>query len=166
MRLFQRQWFRTFLTYSALFLAVYIGYLIYATDRTAPALESFVVSTEVLDPAAGLETFEYSGKITDARSVSKAEFYCTSKTGDEFVLVLVTSGANKYKVGFGKISSSPDWLGRWDGTKTEVQFEGIGRLPKGTQPLECDWVAKLADNLGNQTEIETGLSLSIISPKP
>ncbi|MFM1951137.1 MAG: hypothetical protein RL418_824 [Actinomycetota bacterium] len=166
MQLLKRPFVRTLLKYFAMFLAVYLGYLVYAMDRTPPELAELTISTEVLDPANGIERFEYSGKIIDDRSVSKAEFVCVSEQGDEFILVLVTSGANRYKAGFGRISSSPDWLGRWDGRKTEVNFEGIGRLPGGTPTLECDWEARLGDNLGNNTVIDTGYSLSIISPKP
>ena len=165
MHILKRPFVKTLLKYLALFLAVWIGYLIYAMDRKAPELVSFNISTNVLDPANGIETFEYSGHITDERSVSQAQFVCRSDQGDEFIIVIVTSGKDRYKVGFGKITSSPDWLGRWDGVKNEVKFEGIGRLPGQVDPLSCNWIAQLGDNLGNRTEFDTGYTLDIISPK-
>ena len=165
MQFLKRPFVRTAIRYGALFLAVWIGYLIYTMDRTAPELVNFSISTEVLDPANGIETFEYSGHIIDERSVSQAQFVCRSDQGDEFIIVIVTSGQDRYKVGFGKITSSPDWLGRWDGVKNEVRFEGIGRLPGQVDPLSCNWIAQLGDNLGNRTEFDTGYTLNIVSPK-
>ncbi len=163
MQLLKRPFVRTILRYGALFLAVYIGYLIYAMDRNPPTLNVFTIDHQVLDPAKGESSFHFEGVITDERSVSKAQFICKHNEEDVFVIVLVTSGANKYKVGFGKINNSPDWLGSWDGNKQSVTFQGYGRLPKGTEPLSCDWYAQLGDNLGNQTEFKTELSLQVLN---
>lgn len=149
--------------YGALFLAVWLGYQFYAMDRTPPSLESFSIDQQILDPAKGQSSFRFNGVITDERSVSQAQFVCRTGDQDIFVIVLVTSGANKYKVGFGKINHSPDWLGSWDGNKQSVAFQGVGRLPKGTDPLACDWYAQLGDNLGNTAEFKTDLSLRVVS---
>lgn len=163
MKLFRKEWFKSLLRYLVLFLAVWIGYLIYAMDRNPPELVSLSISTETLDPANGIETFTYQGEIRDERLVSKAQFVCVSENGEEFVIVIVTSGANQYKVGFGRVTSSPDWLGSWDGNGREIRFQGSGRLPRQTLPLECDWIAQLEDNLGNSAEFPTGHTLKIIS---
>lgn len=163
MQLLKRPFVRTILKYGALFLAVYIGYLVYTMDRNPPELVSFSISKSTLDPANGETTFEFSGEVTDERSVSLAEFYCASDKGDEFVLVNVLSGKDKYKVGFGKIKFSPDWSGSWDGNKLGIKFQGIGRLPKNVEPLSCNWRAELGDNLGNRQTIQLEKSLTIVS---
>lgn len=156
----------TALKYGALFLSVYIGWLIYANDHDAPELLEFSVSPSELDPANGSEMISFSGVIEDARSVDKAQFVCRSEQGDEFIIVLVLSGGNQYKVGFGKITSSPDWRGSWEGTKPKVTFSGTGVLPAGTPILDCVWEAQLGDNLGNYKEFDTDQTLKILSAKP
>ena len=163
MRLTQRPFFRTFLKYTALFLVVWIGFLIYTMDRNPPELKYFSITPEVLDPANGITEFTFAGQVRDERSVSKAEFICSSDAGDEFILVNVLSGMDKYKVGFGKIKHSPDWAGSWEGDKLQITFQGTGRLPRGVEPLVCQWRAVLGDNLGNSIEIPLDQTLTIKS---
>jgi hypothetical protein len=162
-QLLSKSWFKSLLRYLALFLAVWIGFLIYTTDRNPPELVSLEFSTDTLDPAAGISTFQFKGEVSDERLVSKAQFVCVRDGIEELVIIAVTSGSNRYKVGFGKTSSSPDWLGSWDGNGREIRFAGYGRLPKGVDPLECEWVAQLEDNLGNSTEFPTGHTLRVVS---
>jgi hypothetical protein len=79
----------------------------------------------------------------------------------EFVIVVATSGINKYRVAFGKTSSSPNWIGRWEGTRQRIEFEGAAEVPLDTKSLTCEWQVNLKDSLGNEITTPLGVVMTI-----
>ena len=134
-------------------------YLFYTDDHEAPVLSDF--RFEQVDEA-GL-SFRYSGSISDARGVSKAEFTCLDNGTPRLVIVVAMSGADRNKSSFGFLSRSPVWSGNWKGTSYDLSFSGRAIFPSDTPAISCNWQAQLRDSLGNartvsliQTEVASG----------
>jgi hypothetical protein len=132
----------------------------YTGESDAPVMESFEVSSQDIDLAVD-NTFEFSGAITDERGISSATLDCLAGEKSEFVIVVATSGINKYRVAFGKTSSSPNWIGRWEGTRQRIEFEGAAEVPLETKSLNCQWQVNLKDSLGNEITTPAGVVMTI-----
>ena len=160
MSMLSKPWVRSGIRYLIAGLAIWIAIAIYTGETDAPALERFEVSNQEIDLAID-NTLEFSGVITDERGVSSATLDCMSGEKSEFVIVVATSGINKYRVAFGKTSSSPNWIGRWEGTKQRIEFEGIAEVPNDTKDLSCQWQVNLKDSLGNEITTPVGVVMTI-----
>ncbi len=123
-------------------------------------LQSFVVTSQIVDPS-DQGRYKFSGVITDERGVSWIEFLCKSSKRTEFVILVPTTGKDKYKVSFGRITSSPDWIGYWEGTLSEVRFSGAGKIPVATPDISCEWEVKMRDVLGNEITTPAGVVMTI-----
>lgn len=135
----------------AIFAAVATGlYLLYTDDHEAPVLTGF--SFEKSDES-GLN-YEFSGAISDARGVSKAEFYCQDGGATKLVVVVAMSGADRNKTSFGILSRSPVWSGNWKGTSYDLDFSGRAIFPSDTPEINCQWQGILRDSLGNSRTVE------------
>lgn len=160
MSILKKAWVPSSLRYLAISIAVAVGILIYAGEKNAPQMETFSTSktTVVLekDPS-----FNFSGKITDERGIASAVLECVSQNRSEFVVVVATTGINKYHVSFGRTSSSPSWVGRWEGNRQEIKFEGTAQVPTDTSNLTCDWIAHLKDSLGNEITTPLGVVMTV-----
>ena len=162
MSILSKPWVRSGIRYLAAGIVIWIAIAIYTGESDAPVLESFDVSSKAIDLSKD-NTFEFSGVITDERGIANATLDCLSGEKSEFVIVVATSGINKYRVAFGKTSSSPNWIGRWEGTKQRIEFEGIAEVPVDTQDLKCEWQVNLADSLGNEITTPAGVVMTITS---
>ena len=162
MRILSKPWVRSSIRYLTAGILIWIAIAIYTGESDAPVLESFEVSNKNLDLAKG-NSFEFSGVISDERGIANATLDCLSGDKSEFVIVVATSGINKYRVAFGKTSSSPNWIGRWEGTKQLIKFEGLAEVPMYTQDLTCEWQANLVDSLGNEITTPAGVVMTVTS---
>jgi hypothetical protein len=160
MSILKKAWVRSGLRYLTISIAVAVAILIYIGEKNAPQMESFSTSktTVVLgtDPS-----FSFSGKITDERGVANVVLECVSENRSQFVVVVATTGINKYRVSFGRTSSSPSWVGRWEGNRQEIKFEGVAEIPADTSNLTCDWIAHLKDSLGNAITTPLGVVMTV-----
>jgi hypothetical protein len=160
MSILSKPWVRSGIRYLAAGLVIWIAIAIYTGESDAPVLESFEVSEREIDLAKD-NRFEFSGVISDERGIASATLDCMDGEKSEFVIVVATSGINKYRVAFGKTSSSPSWTGRWEGTKQQIRFEGLAEVPLDTQSLECQWQVNLRDSLGNEITTPAGVVMTI-----
>jgi hypothetical protein len=160
MSLLSKPWVKSGIRYLAAGLVIWIAIAIYTGESDAPVLESFDISRTEIDLAVD-NTFEFSGAITDERGIAKVTLDCMAGEKSEFVIVVATSGINKYRVAFGKTSSSPNWIGRWEGSRQRIEFEGIAEVPLDTQALTCEWQASLADSLGNEITTPVGVVMTV-----
>jgi hypothetical protein len=160
MNILSKPWVKSGIRYLIAGIVIWVAIAIYTGESDAPALESFTVSREDIDPAVD-GSFEFSGVITDERGVSSATLDCLAGDKSEFVIVVATSGINKYRVAFGKTSSSPNWIGRWEGTKQRIEFEGAAEVPLDTKSLNCQWQVNLKDSLGNEITTPAGVVMTI-----
>lgn len=156
MSILKKAWVRSSLRYLAISIAVAVAIAIYSGESDPPNMESFSTSASTVDLTTAT-SYSFSGAISDARGIASATLECGSGEGVEFVIVVATTGINKYRVSFGRTSSSPSWVGRWEGNRQRIQFEGIGQVPLDTPALTCNWFAHLKDSLGN--EITTPLDV-------
>lgn len=157
-----KPWVRSGLRYLAAGAVAWIAIAIYTGESDAPVLESFEISREDIDLSAD-NSFDFSGVITDERGISSATLDCMANEESEFVIVVATSGINKYRVAFGKTASSPNWTGRWEGTKQRIKFEGSAEIPSDTENLNCEWQVNLKDSLGNEITTPTGVVMTVTS---
>ena len=162
MSILSKPWVRSGIRYLAAGIVIWIAIAIYTGESDAPVLESFEVSNSEIDLTKD-DSFEFSGVISDERGISNATLECIDGEKSEFVIVVATSGINKYRVAFGKTSSSPNWIGRWEGTKQLIEFEGIAEVPLDTQNLQCEWQASLVDSLGNEITTPAGVVMTVTS---
>ncbi len=147
--------------YLALALGAGAGLTFYFSDRTPPELVSFELSSQrvrVSDPAP---QFEFTGRITDERGVTGAEMQCLQDGDIKLLVYVAMAGGDRNRVSFGEVSGSFGWAGRWSGTSYDLSFEGLGKLPPDIEAGSCDWHAKLRDIVGNESFVDTGVSLSI-----
>lgn len=136
---------KTVVKYGLISIAVAIAFFVYTNDSAPPKLANFSFAASPSDP----ETFEFSGRITDERGVSKASFRCVSGESEKMVLDVAMSGASRNQVSFGLISKSPHWAGNWKGTSYDLTFQGQTKLPAGFEP-NCIWQVEMVDALGNK----------------
>jgi hypothetical protein len=160
MSMLSKPWVRSGIRYLIAGLAIWIAIAIYTGETDAPALERFEVSSQDINLAID-NTLEFSGVITDERGVSSATLDCMAGEKSEFVIVVATSGINKYRVAFGKTSSSPNWIGHWEGTKQRIEFEGFAQVPIDTEDLQCEWRVNLKDSLGNEITKPAGVMMAV-----
>ena len=160
MSILSKPWVRSGIRYLAAGIVIWIAIAIYTGESDAPVLESFEVSNSEIDLTKD-DSFEFSGVISDERGISNATLECIDGEKSEFVIVVATSGINKYRVAFGKTSSSPNWIGRWEGTKQRIEFEGIAEVPADTQDLQCEWQVNLVDSLGNEITTPAGVVMTV-----
>lgn len=132
----------------------------YFSDRDPPELTEFEISRTQESLDGPEPQFEFSGRITDVRGVTEAQLQCLE--GDQIRLLsfIAMAGGDRNRVSFGEVSGSFGWAGRWSGTSYDLRFEGLGKLPPGLEDINCTWHAKLRDIVGNQSFIDTGVSLS------
>lgn len=152
---------RKVVQYTAISLGLGLAAGFYFSDRTPPELLSFNLSSEnvrVLDPAPQLE---FTGRITDERGVTGAEMQCLQDGDIKLLIYIAMAGGDRNRVSFGEVSGSFGWAGRWSGTSYDLSFEGLGKLPQDIEAGSCDWYAKLSDIVGNESFIDTGVSLRI-----
>ncbi len=140
---------RTVVKYTIISLVLGAGFYFYTDDHDAPQLTGFAF--ENTDKP---NEYEYSGRLTDARGVSRAEFECLDQGEIKLVIVVAMTGADRNKTSFGILSKSPIWSGSWKGTSYVLDFGGRAIFPSQTQPISCIWRGKLRDNLGNEAVIE------------
>jgi hypothetical protein len=160
MSILSKPWVRSGIRYLIAGVVLWIAIAIYTGESDAPVMESFGVSSQDIDLAVD-NTFEFSGAITDERGISSATLECMAGEKSEFVIVVATSGINKYRVAFGKTSSSPNWIGRWEGTRQRIEFEGAAEVPLDTKSLNCQWQVNLKDSLGNEITTPAGVVMTI-----
>jgi hypothetical protein len=137
---------KTVLKYGSISVVAGIAFFLYTNDSAPPVLSDFSFAASASDP----ETFEFSGRITDERGVSKALFRCLDGQEEKMVLDVAMSGASRNQVSFGLISKSPHWAGNWKGTSYDLRFQGQTNLIEGLEP-SCNWQVELVDALGNKT---------------
>lgn len=162
MSILSKPWVRSGLRYLIAGVVLWIAIAMYTGESDAPVMESFEVSSQDIDLAVD-NTFEFSGAITDERGISSATLDCLAGEKSEFVIVVATSGINKYRVAFGKTSSSPNWIGRWEGTRQRIEFEGAAEVPLETKSLNCQWQVNLKDSLGNEITTPAGVVMTVRS---
>jgi len=160
MSILSKPWVRSGLRYLIAGVVLWIAIALYTGESDAPVLESFEVTSQDIDLAVD-NAFEFSGVITDERGISSATLDCMAGEKSEFVIVVATSGINKYRVAFGKTSSSPNWIGRWEGTRQRIEFEGAAEVPLDTTSLNCQWQVDLKDSLGNEITTPLGVVMTI-----
>jgi hypothetical protein len=135
-------------------LAVTIGWLVFSSDETPPAISSFEISpTNSVLTEEGL-VLSYSGTLTDSRGITEAHFLCKQAQQATLQLYLGFTSAEANLVSFGVLPGSPSWQGAWVGTSQNLTFQGTGRVPAGFSGTECNWSVTLTDLLGNSIEIE------------
>jgi hypothetical protein len=137
---------KTIVKYLVISVLLGIGFFIYTDDPEAPALSNFKFSVSDENPLR----FQYSGRLSDARGVASATFECISETKTELVIVVGMSGVNRNQISFGILSRSPNWSGNWRGTSYDLTFQGRADFPNDQLNINCAWMAKLRDNLGNE----------------
>jgi hypothetical protein len=137
---------KSILKFGAVALVGGLAFFFYTNDSTPPQLTDFSFAPSATDPA----TFEFSGRITDERGVSKAFFRCLDGEAEKMVLDVAMSGSSRNQVSFGLISKSPHWAGNWKGTSYDLSFQGQTSLPEGFDS-SCIWQVELSDALGNKT---------------
>jgi hypothetical protein len=162
MALDKKQWVKSSIRYLAIAAIAGTGLAIYFSDRNPPVLESFAVESEVVELSIDGK-YGFSGIVSDERGVRSIELLCQSETGTEFVILVPTTGMDKYKVSFGRLTASPDWIGHWEGNLNEVKFSGAGKIPLDTPSLECDWFVEVRDMVGNQMRSPVGQKLEVRS---
>ncbi len=140
---------KTVIRYTIISLILGAGFYFYTDDHDAPQLTGFAF--ENTDKPT---EYEYSGRLTDARGVSRAQFECLDQGEIKLVIVVAMTGADRNKTSFGILSKSPIWSGSWKGTSYELDFRGRAIFPSQTEPISCIWRGKLRDNLGNEAVIE------------
>ncbi|MEY4408920.1 MAG: hypothetical protein RLZ65_938 [Actinomycetota bacterium] len=137
---------KTIIKYLVISVLLGIGFFIYTDDHDAPALSDFKFSVSDENPLR----FQYSGRLSDARGVASATFECSSESKTELVIVVGMSGVNRNQTSFGILSRSPNWSGNWRGTSYDLTFQGRADFPNDQIDIDCTWIAKLRDNLGNE----------------
>ncbi len=160
MSFLSKPWVISGIRYLIAGVVIWIAIAIYTGESDAPVLESFEATSQEIDLSVD-NTFEFSGLITDERGISSATLDCIAGEKSEFVIVVATSGINKHRVAFGKTSSSPNWIGRWEGTKQRIEFEGAAEVPLDTKSLDCQWQVNLKDSLGNEITTPLGVVMTI-----
>ncbi len=140
---------KTVIRYTIISLILGAGFYFYTDDHDAPQLTGFAF--ENTDKST---EYEYSGRLTDARGVSRAQFECLDQGEIKLVIVVAMTGADRNKTSFGILSKSPIWSGSWKGTSYALDFGGRAIFPSQTEPISCIWRGKLRDNLGNEAVIE------------
>jgi hypothetical protein len=155
-----KPWVKSSLRYIAAGLVLWLAIALYTGESDPPVLESFEVSGSEIDLAKD-NSFAFSGVISDDRGIAKVVLDCLSGEKSEFVIVVATSGINKYRVAFGKTSSSPNWIGRWEGSRQRIEFEGVAEVPVDTKGLTCQWQASLIDSLGNEITTPVGVVMTV-----
>ena len=161
MHVLKNKWLKSFLKYGLIALAVYLGYLIYANDSEAPVLSNFKVSAPVFDSDKNQATFTFSGQVSDPKGISSAEIHCVQNGQSDYFIYLELFGSSKYLVSFGQRSGSFSWLGGWDGSASDLTFEGKGRIAASAELFRCNWESRLKDSLGNYEVIDLGISTEI-----
>lgn len=146
-----------------LFLVLLLGagLTFYFSDRTPPELSSFELSRQSVKTSDPAPQFEFSGRLTDERGVTRAELQCLEDGEIKLLIYIAMAGADRNRVSFGEVSGSFGWAGRWSGTAYDLEFEGLGKLPPQIAPISCQWHAKLRDLVGNEALFDTGLTLSV-----
>jgi len=147
--------------YVALTLAGAIAAGFYFNDFSAPRLDNFSTSKQVVSVKDPAPQFEFSGQLSDARGVTNAEFQCVEDGETRLLIYLAMAGSDRNRVSFGQVSGSFGWAGRWFGTSYDLRFEGLANLPPNLETTHCEWFAKLGDILGNETYVDTGLTLVV-----
>ena len=160
MSILKKAWVRSALRYLAISIAGTAAILIYTGERNPPHIEAFSTSKTTVDLKSD-PSIAFSGAITDERGIASAILECNSAEATEFVIVVATTGINKYQVSFGRTSSSPNWVGRWEGNRQRIEFEGNGEVPVDTPNLTCDWIAHLKDSLGNEITTPLGVVMTV-----
>ena len=154
---------RQALKWGAIGLVVSFGTFFYMSDHEAPELEeiSFSTSRMTLDGQVGLLGFE--GRVTDARGINTVQLHCMDRNQTRIMIHLAITGGNRNRVSFGLDDTTYNWRGSWSGTRYDLSFSGLGRIPIGTPELDCDWFASLKDELGNSSWEPIGPSFSLRS---
>ncbi|MEY3614460.1 MAG: hypothetical protein RL752_368 [Actinomycetota bacterium] len=162
MALDKQQWIKSSIRYGAISAVALLAIAFYAGEKNPPVLESFSVISETVDLSES-GRYEFSGVVTDERGVRSIELLCESETRTEFVILVPTTGSNKYKVSFGRLTASPDWIGHWEGNLNEIRFSGAGKIPLDTPSLTCDWQVKMRDMVGNEITTPAGVVMTVRS---
>ena len=149
------------ITYGVFATVALIAGSLFFDDSLPPKLDGFSLSetgVSINDPAP---QFSFEGRITDDRGVTGAEFQCLEDGEARLLIYLAMAGSDRNRVSFGKLSGSFGWAGRWFGTAYDLSFEGNATLPPSLEAMNCQWHARVRDILGNESFIDTGVSLSI-----
>ncbi len=162
MALDKQQWIKSSIRYGAISAVALLAIAFYAGEKNPPVLESFSVIRETVDLSES-GRYEFSGVVTDERGVRSIELLCESEARTEFVILVPTTGMNKYKVSFGRLTASPDWIGHWEGNLNEIRFSGAGKIPLDTPSLTCDWQVKMRDMVGNEITTPAGVVMTVRS---
>ena len=149
------------IVYAILTVAGLIALGIYNSDSAPPELRALSFSRDTLSLSEAEPSLDFAATISDARGVETAELRCLSDGQTKVLSRIVMSGAFAGRVSFGTSGSSYNWVASWDGNRYEFSFAATGIFPPTTSPFECDWHAYLEDELGNQTLINIGRSLSV-----
>ncbi|MFM2020270.1 MAG: hypothetical protein RL718_851 [Actinomycetota bacterium] len=162
MALDKQQWIKSSIRYGVIAAIAALAIAVYSGEKNPPVLESFAVAFENLDLTES-GRYEFSGVVRDERGVRSVELLCISEERTEFVIQVPTTGSNKYKVSFGRLTASPDWVGHWVGSLNEVRFSGAGKIPLDTPSLTCDWQATMRDMVGNEITTPAGVVMTVKS---
>lgn len=161
MKFFKTQWAKSLFNYTAFGVAIGVGFLIYNNDQFAPVLNNFEVGEASLNSDTGQIEFAFSGEITDSRGITAAEIHCIENEQTKFFIYLELYGSSKYFVSFGEKSGSFSWMGGWDGTATDLSFQGNARLIAPESPINCQWQSRLKDAVGNYKEADLAITTLI-----
>lgn len=135
----------------------------YLNDHEAPVLESVSFSASELNLAGDTGYLEFSGRVTDSRGISTVQLQCIEDSQVKIMVHLALSGSFRNRVSFGLDETTYNWRGAWKGTRYDLSFKGVGNIPAGTPATNCQWHAKLEDELGNESFEPLGQSLTIRS---
>jgi hypothetical protein len=154
---------RQLIKWSAISVVAIGAFIIYTSDNDAPVLESvsFSRGEMFLDGEMGL--MEFDGRVTDARGINSVQLHCIESGQTKIMIHLAITGANRNRVSFGLDETTYNWRGSWKGTRYDLSFGGIGRIPPDTQSIACDWYSSLRDELGNSSWEPIGLSFQLVN---
>lgn len=147
--------------YSALTAVIAGGLWLYNSDDQAPEISNVNFSRSSITLSSSDLSLAFSGRITDQRGVSLVELRCINDGETELMSYMVMSGSFRGSVSFGFEGSTYNWVSYWDGTRYDLTYDAVGRIPPNSKPLKCNWFANLADELGNQALVDLNQSLEI-----
>lgn len=137
------------------------GFIFYTSDHDAPVLESVSFSADQLTLGGEVGLLDFDGRVTDARGINTVQLHCVEDGETVLMIHLAITGGNRNRVSFGFDDTTYNWRGAWNGTRYDLSFGGVGRIPVETPELSCDWYANLRDELGNASWEPIGLSFEL-----
>ena len=154
---------RQIIKWSAISSVIIGGLLFYTSDHEPPVLESVSFSAEELALGGEVGLLNFDGRVTDARGINTVQLHCVEDGETVLMIHLAITGGNRNRVSFGFDDTTYNWRGAWNGTRYDLSFGGVGRIPPETEAMACDWYSSLRDELGNSSWEPIGHSFQLVN---